>query len=80
MERMDKFMKEYKGPVKYTNLRPMRLVDGKRNKKEKCVPSHTAESKGWTFECNMEYLAEVMIRCWRNGDYQNAYMDIGEYK
>lgn len=53
MERMDKFMKDYKGPVKYTNLRPMRLVDGKRNKKEKCVPSHSAESKGWTFECNM---------------------------
>jgi hypothetical protein len=32
MERMDKIFKNYNGPVKFTNLRPTRLVDGKRKK------------------------------------------------
>lgn len=42
MERMDKFFNAYNGPVKWTNLRPMRLVDGKRKKeKEKTTLAHS---------------------------------------
>lgn len=78
---MDKFFKGYTGPVKWTNLRPMRLVDGKRKKdKEKTALSYSPESKGWTFECHMEYLTEVMLQCWQNNQFLNCNIDIGSYK
>jgi hypothetical protein len=82
MVKLDSYLKTYTGPVKYTVLRPMRLIEGKRKAgvKEKCGLAYTNESKGWTFECYPDYLAEVMVRCWEKGEYENKVVDIGMYK
>lgn len=81
MERQDAFFKEYKGPVQYTNLRPMKFTDGKRNPaKEKHAESNTPASVDWSFEINTEYLVEVIIECWKKGMYINKFVDLGSCK
>jgi hypothetical protein len=82
MAKLDTYLKNYSGPVKFTNVRPPRLMDGKRKAgaKEKCVLAYTPQSKDWTFECHMDYLAEVMLGCWEKGEFENKTVDIGTYK
>lgn len=83
MVRMDAFFKSYTGPVKYTNVRPSRILDeGKRKKdaKEKVGLAYTNESKGWTFECYPEFLAEVLLRSWEKAEYENKIIDAGCWK
>lgn len=78
---MDQFLKGYKGPVQWTNLRPMRLVDGKRKKdKEKTALSYSPESKDWTFECHFEYMSEAIIDCWKKNQFLNCHVDLGSFK
>lgn len=81
MERQDAFFKNYRGPVQFTNLRPMKFSDGKRYPgKEKHTLSNSPESVGWTFEIHIDYLTEVLIECWKKNLYINKLVDLGSCK
>lgn len=79
ISRLEAFLKSYRGPVKVTNLRPFKLVDGRRSGKEKTALAYSAESTGWEFDTHMDYMAEVMLRCWERREFENQMVDLGNY-